>query len=473
MSDDALRLWIEVCRTRIKVLVLFFLLPGIASLLWSAYLIPRTWAARTTLMPLVTSTMSAALSAELRAALPLALPRSGDINLIYNLLTSRDIAETVMEECNLVPVLSPQGKRAAALERLQDSINVRVTDNNLIIVSVNLGGTPRGIFSPSADREVRQLVATIANQYVHQLSARLESAHYSQAKRQREFIGKRLANTRQELRQAEEQLANFRAAHELYAPSQQSSALATTLGQLEREKRSANIRLWADKARLAAATNQLSTQQQMKLQALTSERDPGLDSIEAKLVDAQVQLVQAQQVEGKSDRHPDVRRLRESINYLQTQLQQRLSAGMIEARKTESLNAEWEKLSGEIVTLILDRESTAARLAAIQKTLNSLRKEAQALPDIEKQYVELKRAVEIKNSVLKTLAQQYEMARIKEAEQAVGFQIIDEAIPPQCKTSPSVGFNSVIASLSGLLIGLITMALLVVYSEAKNSSDPA
>ena len=80
-------------------------------------------------------------------------------------------------------------------------------------------------------------------------------------------------------------------------------------------------------------------------------------------------------------------------------------------------------------------------------------------PELEVEYERLQRQVRIKEQVFTTLRQQYEEARIQEVNDTPVITVIDEAVPPDEKSSPKHLLNITLAFvLGGILAVLVAFA---------------
>lgn len=86
----------------------------------------------------------------------------------------------------------------------------------------------------------------------------------------------------------------------------------------------------------------------------------------------------------------------------------------------------------------------------------------QNAPTLGLTYARLKRELLVQGKVFELLTQQFEMAKIQEAQEDFSFQILDPAIPPEKKSGPKRTFNILLALLSSLTLGSF-LALIIEY----------
>lgn len=85
------------------------------------------------------------------------------------------------------------------------------------------------------------------------------------------------------------------------------------------------------------------------------------------------------------------------------------------------------------------------------------------VPELGKELASLLRDVKIQNEVYLLLQQQYYKEKIQENRDIPTIQVLDEAIPPQQKSSPQTIFSTV----TGGIFVFLLMSLIVVMSERK------
>ena len=116
-------------------------------------------------------------------------------------------------------------------------------------------------------------------------------------------------------------------------------------------------------------------------------------------------------------------------------------------------------------------------LVGLKKKLNQLNEEYQKLdidsddyliafsdvPELGMQLSKLLRTVKIKNEVYLLLQQQYYKERIQENRDVPTVDVLDEAIPPEKKSSPRIIYSTIVSSIFVLLI----LSAFFIFKEQK------
>lgn len=94
-------------------------------------------------------------------------------------------------------------------------------------------------------------------------------------------------------------------------------------------------------------------------------------------------------------------------------------------------------------------------------------------PDLGLNVARLKRELLVREKVFELLTQQYELARIQEAQEDISFQVLDPAIPPEKKSGPKRATNTLIALMVSAVLGVLmvlTYEFLLSYRDEKTAS---
>ena len=106
----------------------------------------------------------------------------------------------------------------------------------------------------------------------------------------------------------------------------------------------------------------------------------------------------------------------------------------------------------ELVKLEGQKVSEEAKLKALDEKITEAESGLKELPDIALQFIRLKREEKIKEKIFGLLTEQFEMAKIAEAEEGSQFEVIDHARAPERKSKPR---RSIMVILAGLAAGVL------------------
>jgi len=81
-------------------------------------------------------------------------------------------------------------------------------------------------------------------------------------------------------------------------------------------------------------------------------------------------------------------------------------------------------------------------------------------PTLGLEYARLRRNVAINEKLFELLTEQYEMAKIEEAREAVAFQVVDKAVPPEIEIRPKTKLMIVFVGCLAILFGTLFVSFL-------------
>lgn len=82
------------------------------------------------------------------------------------------------------------------------------------------------------------------------------------------------------------------------------------------------------------------------------------------------------------------------------------------------------------------------------------------LPRLSVRLSEIQRNLSVKQKVYELLTQQLELAKVEEAKEALSFQVIDPAIPPDRPSGPRRTFTLLVGAIASLLAGVLIALML-------------
>jgi tyrosine-protein kinase Etk/Wzc len=122
-----------------------------------------------------------------------------------------------------------------------------------------------------------------------------------------------------------------------------------------------------------------------------------------------------------------------------------------------------------------------AELAGLQKLMTGLREgdsefstgpvSQKTIPALSAQYLGLKRDVEISQSTLALLKQQYELAKLESMDTSATFQVVERADVPEVRFSPGRAKTAVIATVAGFFVSVLVAFIVEYFHKAGQDPD--
>ncbi len=122
----------------------------------------------------------------------------------------------------------------------------------------------------------------------------------------------------------------------------------------------------------------------------------------------------------------------------------------------------------ELVKVEAQKVAEEAKAEAIKKEISEVEKELANLPDISLEFIRLQRNLKVKEKLYAVLTEQYEMAKITEAEEGSQFEVIDQARIPELKSKPK---RAIMVILAGLSTGVLAVFLAFLIEFIKKRKE--
>jgi len=144
----------------------------------------------------------------------------------------------------------------------------------------------------------------------------------------------------------------------------------------------------------------------------------------------------------------------------------------IQLKMGQSLLKATEELGKADIEVSLEAKKIAeqARQEAIGNAISEAEGSLMQLPEIYLQYSRLKRDLMVKEKVFTTLTEQFELAKINEAEEGSNFEIVDRPSPAFLKSKPRRSIMIILAWLSSSVL-CVFIAFLVEFVKKRKQSE--
>lgn len=125
----------------------------------------------------------------------------------------------------------------------------------------------------------------------------------------------------------------------------------------------------------------------------------------------------------------------------------------------------------ELVKVEAQKVAEEAKISALQKEIVIVEKDLALLPDLALEFARLQRNLKVKEKVFGVLTEQFEMAKIAEAEEGSQFEVIDRARAPEVKSKPRRSIMVILAGLSAGVLGVFA-AFLIEFIRRRKEQEP-
>lgn len=147
-----------------------------------------------------------------------------------------------------------------------------------------------------------------------------------------------------------------------------------------------------------------------------------------------------------------------------------LEAEKVQAEIALKMQQSMLKASGNLPELVkLEGQKVAgeAKLEALEKEIVSTEKVLGGMPELALEFIRLQRNLKVKEKVFGVLTEQYEMAKIAEAEEGSQFEVIDQPRAPELKSKPRRSIMVILSGLSSGVLGVFAAFLIEFIRRRK------
>ncbi len=253
---------------------------------------------------------------------------------------------------------------------------------------------------------------------------------------------------KEQLSRADEELASFKKKKQFLDAGEQMRALMLQMVELSNRRWQGNLRLIDLRTRLAATRQRLG-QEPSTLISPTIYENPTVQEIKKQLVAAEADLLSLQSQ--FTDEHPRVQSAIARVEALQERLRQ-------EAARIESVqrlpNPVYQELYKSVALLSADIVGQEAQMSALEQTMQNIRKQMLAVPELEKQLTQLLRQRQALEKRYLFLIERLQEAELTQAVKLGNARIVDLAQLPGKRVKPRRVLNMLMGVALGALLAV-------------------
>lgn len=297
--------------------------------------------------------------------------------------------------------------------------------------------------------------------------------HRAQAIAVRRFIEQQLPNAETTVKQAENNLRQFKQDNQVIALPEESTSAVQSLIDLQGQIAATQTQLKDADAQAIAYQNQLGMTAQRASESVSLSQSPGVQGVLAEVQQLEADLSSQRSV--LQPTHPKILNLENRLTNLRRLLQQRstqtLSSQNLQPNQNWQMGSLQQDMTKAIVELNSKRNGLAQQLATLYKLEAAHQKRANSFPTLEKEQRELERQLQASQSTYAQLLQKMGEIRIAENQNIGNAQIMAAA---QLPNQPVSNTTSVLAvGLLGLLAAAGTAYGLEARDQTINTIEQA
>jgi capsular exopolysaccharide synthesis family protein len=261
------------------------------------------------------------------------------------------------------------------------------------------------------------------------------------------FVDQQLDEIREKLRDAENNLSNFKSSGQIISIDETSKELISYLSTLEAEKLKTDLQLTDYKNKLTDLKNELASSGYFDQSGLDlkggSDFNSPFSNLLKQITDLELQKLEL--LQKRSENHPDVKNIEEQIR--------------MSKEKLGSYN------QNTIASYQILINSMEKKLLKISSLMSKYESRIQKLPGQENELARLLRQKDVYEKIFTLLLDKREEMRIAEVSKLQDIVVVDPPQKPLNPIKPNKRLNMLIALVAGGFIGLIGIFIV----ELKNT----
>lgn len=336
------------------------------------------------------------------------------------------------------------------------------------VVRVKPAGEEVDAIRVAARAESPDEAMLIASVYTREYREFTGETNRAQVQATREFLEEQVARRDGELSEIEAQLKAYLTTHNAAGLGAQTTARVSQIAQLQSGLDAARVQVQSAQARLAALEGELASVPQRLEAAASVTATPGeVLQIDTQITELETLVNQIYlrnpELRGNPNAHPDLRQVTGELTRLRAE-RQRLAGDRVGAAVAAGgLDLSSQGANGESYISELRRQISQERAAlqgaraqvgAFESRLGATTAELRGIPRDQIEIDQMERRRTQAASLVSTLSEQLERARVAEQAELGTTQLVREVQRPIHPVSPNVPLNVALGTLLGFLVGL-------------------
>ena len=342
------------------------------------------------------------------------------------------------------------------------------------VVGVRAAGEEVDALRVSASAGDPEEAALIASVYMREYRELTGETNRAQIRATREFLEEQVMRREAELSGIEAALERYLTGNNAAGLEAQTSARVGQISQLQSQLDAARVNVQTAQARLAALQSDLASvprrlEASAAAAATTSPQE--IAQLDRQIADLENLINQIYlrnpELRGNPNAHPDLRQMTGELERLRAERQRLGGAQAGAAVASGGLDLTSQGGNGQAYVAELQRQISAERAAlqgaraqvgTLSSRLGATQAELRAIPDQQISVDRLQRQRQQAATLVATLTDQLERARVAEQAELGTTQVVREVQTPTRPTKPNVPLNTGLGLLLGFMVGLAAAA---------------
>ena len=354
---------------------------------------------------------------------------------------------TEVEVLHTTPLVS---RAVEVLHRRYPELDAASVAGSLQIQQLGKSGIISVAYRDSNPERLLQVIEQLGETYVDFSLTSRKSRVTSAIK----FIERTLPEAQQNLAVRSRQLENFRKKYNFIDPSALGAIMTQALSNLDEQEQTVTAALRQSEALYSNLKQRSGLLPQQAIAVASLSQDPIYLDLLKQYQDAENKYkIERLRFKDSSRTSQDLKAKRDQLKELLRNRMRQVLGKNVSLAPNQFLN----QLQITQVSQLLETENNLkiqhANLAALQASRKALEKNFQKVPELQRQYDNLFREVQIASESVNRLLTKLEELRIVEAQESASWQVIQPPYPAGGPVSPNLTLNLMIGSVLALVSG--------------------
>lgn len=362
-----------------------------------------------------------------------------------SILDSRTIYDKILDKYE--KQIFPDMQKGSSRVKLRDDLKRRI---------LNIQVLPSKIIPVKVTTHDPKLSYDVAKFYLEEYRKFEEKAMLTASKRKRVHLEKQKKLIEKKLNDAQYAMMSYQQSKRVVDLDNETKLAIESFSQLKLYETVLKTEMMRAQEKLSAMKEKMKKIVEISKNSepsATLYADPVVSNLNTRLIQLKIQLIDEKK--SKTDEHPDVVSLNDSIKGIMEKLRKRIE---------EISNSVDVNLYADLVMAEIEYNSLEAQHKALENEISKLNKTLDKYPGIKVSYNKLQKNIESYQSILYLMEEEYEKARIEEEREGGQAQIMDPPNMPEPSIYPTIIYRIFLAAGYAFVIGLMA----VFYVEYSN-----
>lgn len=332
---------------------------------------------------------------------------------------------------------------------------------NIFEVEITEGSTTISLTATGSSPDLARLRA---EKWIEVYQERLNQLRKENSEARMNFNQQELVEAKQELEQAQTELARFKQSSGLVDSEEQTSGIIALINQLSAAKYEAEVQAQANERKALALGTRIGMTPSQAINSVSLSENQEYQSVRERLIETEIELSQLKTT--RTDADPQVRELSLKRDELRNQLQNYIRKGVDRASldTTVANNSGRTNLIQELILAESEAQAQNEEAEKLANKIQQLQADLERIPANSSSLQKLEKERDVAEGVYQGLIAKFQQAKIDAFNAYAQIQVLE---PPVADFRP-VEPNIMLIQLNALLAAVVGSTALVLFREQRD-----